>query len=36
MTPTRSPIADGQRPGDEGWDEFIVPCMDFIDEHIKK
>lgn len=25
-----------QRPGDDGWDEFIVPCMDFVDKHVRR
>lgn len=24
-----------QRPGDDGWDEYIVPCMDFVDKHVR-
>ncbi|RSH93406.1 hypothetical protein EHS25_007762 [Saitozyma podzolica] len=24
-----------ERPEDEGWNEYIVPCMEFVDQHVR-
>ena len=28
-------LMEPQGPQDAGWEEYIIPCMDFVDKHVK-